>query len=65
MSTNTVLEFPVIEDTLFGDPKVTTVTAEAGPDVGCTCACACLDRTTKATNDSLDGADGAVYAPII
>jgi hypothetical protein len=64
MGTNTVLEFPAIEDTLFGDPKVTTLTAEAGPDVLCECACGCLDRTTKASNAQLSSAGGAVLAPI-
>jgi len=59
MSATQTVETPAIEDTLFGDPEVTEVRADAGPDA-CFCRCACRTSQTKVNNALVASADTSV-----
>lgn len=69
MSPNATLEMPTVEevvpdatealeveDTLFGEYRVTEVTAQSDPEEVCFCICACTSRRTRTTNYQLTGA---------
>ena len=69
MSPNATLEMPAVEDvvsdatqtlevedTLFGEQRVTEVSAQDDPDNPddyCFCICSCMSRTTRTTNSQL------------
>ena len=57
---SSVLERPAVEDTLFGDPQVTTVEADFDPDSPCFCICGCLTRETRSNNSTLVSVDNNV-----
>jgi hypothetical protein len=57
MSAIGILESPAIEDTLFGDPQVTTVEASEGPDTECFCTCSCRTQSVKVNNGQINSAN--------
>ena len=63
MGNTSTLERPAIEDTLFGESKVTEVQGEIGPDGPdgfCFCVCGCRTGDVKVTNRHITMANLAV-----
>ena len=59
MSPNTTLEMPTVEDTMFGEQRVTKVDAQSDPEDFCFCICSCWSRRTRTTNSQLITAGAA------
>ncbi len=53
MNTNSVLDCPEIQDTLFGESQLSKVEANVDPDGPCLCICGCRTQTTKISNSEL------------
>ena len=62
MGNTSTIDRPVIEDTLFGESKVTEVQAGSDPDGpdGCFCICGCMTRDVKIANRMISSANSAV-----
>ncbi len=60
MSPNATLEMPTVEDTMFGEQRVTKVDAQSDPENVCFCICACTSRSTRTTNSQLTTAGVSV-----
>ena len=76
MSPNATLEMPAVEDvvsdatqalevedTLFGEQRVTEVSAQDDPndpEDACFCICSCMTRDARTTNSQLNAAGAAV-----
>lgn len=57
MSVNTMLAGPEIQDTLFGERQVTTITEDTQPQTDCFCTCSCRSPSVKVGNAEISSAN--------
>jgi hypothetical protein len=64
MGTHATLEKMVLEDTMFGDPKVRPIEVGEEPDTLCGCKCSCLGSQDRAANSQLSYVIATAGIPI-
>jgi hypothetical protein len=57
MSVSTMLAGPEIQDALFGEGQVATITEDTQPQTDCLCTCSCRSSSVKVGNANMNSAN--------